>query len=258
MAERVTGQESSVLTAPAKSATEGAVQPLAADTAAKAPAWVAQLEGDLQKDEKLTQFKSISELGKAYRELEGKLTKGVTVPSEGASADEWAAFRKAIGVPEKPEDYKLDEVKLPNGETLDPEWDKGLKAVAHKFNISQGQLNELHKWYFADLAEAMKFVKTTAQQAHATLRREMGADYEAAMTCKARAVNKFLSPEAATRFEKTGLGNDPEIIKMFAAIGKAMGDHFFAEATRGEKPVAGTFGRRTDEQLAQALYPDKK
>ena len=83
----------------------------------------------------------------------------------------------------------------------------------------------------------------------------MGADYESAMTCKARAVNKFLSPAAATRFEKTGLGNDPEIIKMFAAIGKAMSDHFFAESTRGEKPEAGAFGRRTDEQLAQALYP---
>ena len=86
----------------------------------------------------------------------------------------------------------------------------------------------------------------------------MGADYDAAMTYKARAVKKFLSEAAATRFEKTGLGNDPEIIKMFSEIGKAMGDHFFAEGSRGEKTEAGTFGTRTNEQLANALYPTPK
>jgi hypothetical protein len=180
------------------------------------------------------------------------------IPGEKASADEMATFRKAIGVPEKPEDYKLEKVKLPNDEELDPGWDKNLRALAHKINISQGQLAELHKWYFADLAEAMRFVKTSTQEAHAILRKELGADYEVAMTCKTRAVNKFLSEAAATRFEKTGLGNDPEIIKMFAAIGKAMGDHVFAEGTRGEKPETSEVGHRTDQQLAEILYPTKK
>ena len=202
--------------------------------------------------------KGIPDLVEFYAKAEAAKGKAIVVPSEGASKEDLAAFRKAVGVPEKPEDYKLDEVKLPNGETLDPEWDKSLKTLAHKINISQGQLNELHKWYFADLANAMKFVKTSAQQAHAILRKEMGADYEAAMTFKARAVNKFLSEAAATRFEKTGLGNDPEIIKMFAAIGKAMGDHVFAEGTRGEKPETGRIGHRTDRELAEVLYPAKK
>lgn len=255
----------SVLTAdPTTTASTSTTPPLAAGATPALPQpWMSGLTSEQKANAELIKSlssfeKGIPDLVEFYAKAEAAKGKAVVVPSEGASKEDLAAFRKAVGVPDKPEDYKLDEVKLPNGETLDPEWDKGLRALAHKVNLSQGQLNELHKWYFADLAEAMKFVKTTSQQAHATLRKEMGADYDAAMTFKARAVSKFLTPEAATRFEKTGLGNDPEIIKMFSAIGKAMGDHFFAEGSRGEKPEAGTFGSRSNEQLAQVLYPEKK
>lgn len=235
--------------------------PLAAGTTPALPQpWMSGLTSEQKANAELIKSlssfeKGIPDLVEFYSRAEAAKGKAVVVPSEGATKEELAAFRKAVGVPDKPEDYDLKGVKLPDDVTLDPEWDKDLRALAHKVNISQGQLSELAKWYFADLANAMKFVKLSSQQAHAILRKEMGADYDAAMTFKARAVNKFLTPEAATRFEKTGLGNDPEIIKMFSEIGKAMGDHFFAEGSRGEKPEAGTFGKRTNEQLAQALYP---
>jgi hypothetical protein len=261
-----TAKDGSVLTAdPTTTATTtSTTPPLAAGVTPALPQpWMSGLTSEQKANAELIKSlssfeKGIPDLVEFYAKAEVAKGKAIVVPSEGASKEELAAFRKAVGVPEKPDDYKLEEVKLPNGETLDPEWDKNLKALAHKINISQGQLNELHKWYFADLAEAMKFVKTSAQAAHAALRKEMGADYDAAMTCKARAVKRYLSEAAATRFEKTGLGNDPEIIKMFAAIGKEMGDHVFAEGTRGEKPEAGTFGTRTNDQLAKVLYPDKK
>ena len=263
VATESTAKDASVLTADTKPVASTTPSLTAGTTPALPQPWMSGLTSEQKANAELIKSlssfeKGIPDLVEFYASAEAAKGKAVVVPSEGASKEELAAFRKAIGVPEKPDDYKLDEVKLPNGETLDPEWDKNLKALAHKINISQGQLNELHKWYFADLAEAMKFVKTTSQEAHAALRKEMGADYEAAMTCKARAVKKFLSEAAATRFEKTGLGNDPEIIKMFAAIGKEMGDHVFVEGTRGEKPGAGPFGQRTDEQLAQALYPSAK
>ena len=250
-----TGQGSSALTASAEAATQTASPPLAGDGPAKPPAWIAQLEGDLQKDEKLTQYKSISELAKAYREAEGKLGKAVIVPGDKASAEEMAAFRKAVGVPEKPEDYKLEKVKLPGQVELDGEWNKELKALAHKLNLSQGQLGGLHEWYFNNLAAEMQLVKTTAEQAHQTLRKEMGADYDAGKTYMKRAVDKFLTPEVEVLFNRSGLGNHPGILKMFVTIGKTMGEHVFAEGSRGERTESEPFGKRSDQKLAETLYP---
>jgi len=43
------------------------------DAKPQRPAWMAQLPKDLQEDDTLTRFKTIGEIGKAYRELEGKL-----------------------------------------------------------------------------------------------------------------------------------------------------------------------------------------
>ncbi len=257
-----TAKDESVLTA--DTTTKGTTQaPSAPSATSSLPhAWMNGLtteqkaNADLIKG--LSQFeKGIPDLVGYFASAEGAKGKTVAVPSEGATKEEWAAFRKAIGVPEKPEDYKLEAVKLPNEEKLDPAWEKDLRALAQKINLSQGQLAELHKWYFGGLAEAMRFVKTTAKEAHAVLRKEMGADYDIAMTAKTRAVKKFFDDELAVLFERTGLGNHPRVLKMFAAIGKELGDHVFAEGSRGEKTETGIAGARTDAQLAELLYGKK-
>jgi len=258
-ASKDTGQGSSALTASDSTATQAAASSLTDGGSAKPPAWIAQLEGDLQKDEKLTQYKSISELAKAYKEAEGKLGKAIVLPGEKASAEEMATFRKATGVPEKPEDYKLEKVELPGQLELDGKWSKELKELAHKLNLSQGQLGGLHDWYFKNLVAEMQVVKTTAEQAHQLLRKEMGAtDYDAGMTYMNRATKKFLTPEGAVLYARTGMGNHPETLKMWIAIGKAMGEHFFAEGSRGEKTETAVIGKRTDAELAEALYGKKE
>ncbi len=226
-------------------------------------AWMTGLTTEQKADadlvKSLSKFeKGIPDLAKSYVELEKKAGQAIVLPGEKATPEEMARFRKAVGVPEKPEDYKLEKVELPNGNELDGQWDKELRALAHKLNLSQGQLGGLHEWYFKNLVAEMQLVKTTAEQATATLRKEMGVEYEAAVTYKTRAVDKFLNPTTKVLFERSGLGNHPEILKMFMAIGKAMGEHFFAEGNRGQRVEEAPFGKRSDAELAAALYGDKK
>lgn len=63
------------------------------------PAWTAQLDKDLQGNEKLTQFKTIGEMGKAFLDRDGKLQNAVFIPGKDAPAEEVAAFYTKIGRP---------------------------------------------------------------------------------------------------------------------------------------------------------------
>ena len=101
----------------------------------------------------------------------------------------------------------------------------------------------------------MQVVKTTMAEAQQILRNDMKADYDAAQTYMKRAVDKFLTPATAKLFERSGLGNSPDILKMFVAIGKGMGEHFFAEGSRGQRLESAPVGKRSEQELANILYP---
>lgn len=63
-------------------------------------------------------FKDVDSLAKSYREAEKSLRDGgrIKVPGENAKPEEMAAYRAAIGVPDKAEDYA---VQAPDGRQLD-------------------------------------------------------------------------------------------------------------------------------------------
>jgi len=238
-------------------------QSLAAGVTLELPhAWMEGLTKEQKADADLVKLlskfeKGIPDLTRSYAELEKKLGQSFTIPNDGATPEELATFRKAIGTPEKPEDYKLEKVELPNNVEMDGEWEKELRALAHKLNLSQGQLESLHEWYFKNLAAEMQVVKTTVDEAEKALRKQMGAGYNEARAHMKRATDKFLTPEADMLFARSGLGNHPEILKMFLDIGKAMGEHFFAEGSPAAETEGAPFGARTDEELAEALYGKK-
>jgi len=224
--------------------------------------WMAALDSDLKSDKDavklLENFKrGLPDIAKAYVELKRK-PEGLRIPDATATTEEMAAFRKAIGVPENPTDYKLEKPDLPEDLEIDPQWDEELRKKAHELNMTQGQTEELRQWYFKRFVSDMKPVKTTMEEANKLLRKEWGTDYEVAQAYKARAVKKFLTPELSVLFGKTGIGNHPAVLKMFKAIGQAMSDHFFAEGSRGERPEAAAFGQRSQSQIADILYTPKK
>jgi hypothetical protein len=87
-----------------------------------------------------------------YRELEGKFTSGglIKVPGKDAKPEDVAAFHKALGVPEKPEDYFKD-IKLDNGAVIG-ELDKPLvQSIAgelHKVGATPAVLSTMLNWYY--------------------------------------------------------------------------------------------------------------
>lgn len=86
------------------------------------------------------------------REYEGKFDRGglVKVPGKDAKPEEVAEFNKAMGVPEKPEDYFKD-IKLENGAVIG-EADKPLAdsfaAALHPAGASPAVVSAALNWYY--------------------------------------------------------------------------------------------------------------
>lgn len=94
---------------------------------ANEPEWYQNLSAEAQGEApsardwiKSKGFKTLDELATSYRTAEQAIRDSgrVKVPGEGAPAAELAAFHKAIGVPDKPEDYVIELPKGADGEPL--------------------------------------------------------------------------------------------------------------------------------------------
>lgn len=69
--------------------------------------------------------------------------RGVTVPGERATPEEVAAYRRAIGVPERAEEYNLRPQNLPEGSTWNDDLARPYAAIAHQHHIPQAAMEAL-------------------------------------------------------------------------------------------------------------------
>jgi hypothetical protein len=91
----------------------------------------------------------VESMAKSYQGLEqllGKKANAIVPPTEKSSPEEVAAYRKAIGVPESPEDYKLKPEQLPEGVTWDESVAKRAAELAHKHNVPAAAMQEFMKF----------------------------------------------------------------------------------------------------------------
>lgn len=170
----------------------------------------------------------------------------IRVPGKDAPAEDVAKFRKAIGVPEKAEDYKFELGREPT------EQDKAIQGNLAKIALENGipatAMTALSK-AVTELATAAKAeenrVAVEARAANeAALRKEWGADYEANKTLATRAVQAFgevkSHPEVIEFFDKTivngqKLGDHPVMVRMLGNIGRRMGEGEFIGAVGADQ-----------------------
>lgn len=143
------------------------------------PDWYQQLSADADGDEpsardwvKSIGAKDINGLAKIARDNQRALRESgrIKVPGEGATAEELAAFNKAIGVPEDPSGYKLPELKDADGNPVELNTDKlnAITAAAHKHGIParalEGVLQDIAQADAQELAAAESKLVQQAQE----------------------------------------------------------------------------------------------
>lgn len=207
----------------------------AAPPAAAAPAperdWRREIAGtDDAYYEQLKRYAGPSNFGEAHKALRAKLSDGETGETKpapttlaaDATPEQAAEWRKANGIPEKPEDYAL---ALPNG-FQPPEQDNELidliRGFAHKNNWTAAQFNGMMEFNYqtrAALAQVQQDrdqeYKLTAEDA---LRQEWGADYRRNLNALGNFREQMPQGMADRLFagrmaDGTLIGNDPQFLK---------------------------------------------
>lgn len=122
----------------------------------------------------------------SYREMESRFTSGglVKIPGPDAKPEEVAAFHKALGVPESPEDYTAD-LKLDNGAVIGEDDRPIVDGFAKRFkdaglNKQQAQILINH-YYQEQMERAAEIDERDAahrQQTETALKEELGDSFK--------------------------------------------------------------------------------
>lgn len=206
--------------------------------------WRAQLSDDLKANETFTGYKTVSDFAKAHldalgkaKELEGKLSTAIFKPGEKATTEEQAVFLKALGVPEKPEEYVFE------GEKNSPEMVSWAQKVFHKLGVPKETGVALGKEWNAFLGEMEKAQEKLAAEAKAKaeeeLKKELGGEekYKEVTTLVSRLLKEAAKPEELEHLNATGIGNDPIVVRLISRLAKKTGEDTSLPGSRGSERV---------------------
>ena len=179
------------------------------------------LPDGLGEEPSLQTFDSVDKLAKSYVNLVKKMgvpaEQLLRLPGEGEPMDD---VYNALG---RPEDH--------NGYTLgdhEPEQTENYRQFAHQLGLNNQQAETIFQAYQQDIAEREEASQQQFEQFEvdnlSTLQQEWGDEFNHNLEMARRAFMNFATPEAVKVIEETGMGNHPELLKVFARIGEVLAE----------------------------------
>lgn len=160
--------------------------------------------------------------------------------------------------PVAPDKYDFTALKLPDGVTLNPALVEAVAPVLKELGLSQEQANKLVEAHAKTTAELFKadeakreadftaFMAQKAKESLAAIKTEWGAQYDSNLALAQKGMARVFSPAAKALLDETGLGNNPEFLKAFLAVGKMVSED--------TPPVAAIPVNTTPRE--QRMYPN--
>lgn len=244
-----------------------AAAPVAAPAVPSAPAAVApsveQSWRETIADKKLREYAdryaSPTDLVSAALKMRDDVSSRIRVPDENSPPEEVAKYRKALGVPDAPDGYKIT---LPENIALndiDKAMIEAVKPIALESGIPAPALNNLVS-KFMELSNNLsaQVAAQSAEQAkvHETqLRQEWGAEFDANLNV-ARRVASAMGPDFTKFLNETSLenggmlGDHPVMAKILATFGHRMGE---GDVHIGSTPHERTSVKAEIDQLNAAV-----
>ena len=203
-------------------------------------------------------------LGKGYVHAQRTIGQArLPKPQKDWKPEQWQAFNKEVGVPEKPEGYETPKVALPKGMELVPDKINGYKKLFHEIGLRPDQAAKLQEFYFTDVVNAhteQETLRTTTRaQSEAALREEFGDKYDAKLDISRSVIKKFGSEGLIAKLEESGMSNDPDMVRLLSKVGESIMDDSAAGngdgLPIGERTTASNELNRlkTDTEFMQAL-----
>ena len=161
------------------------------------------------------------------------------VPASAAAAPAPAAPPAVAAPPAAPESYTFT---APEGHELDSATADAFAGVAKELGLTQDAAQKVVDKMAPHLAQRQaEQIKAVHEQwrEQSTADKEFGGDKLAEnLGLAKKAMDTFASPELKALMNQTGLGNHPEVIRMFVKAGKAISEDSFV-AGKDAPPASG-------------------
>lgn len=224
------------------------------DTGGSAADWRSTLPEDIREHKSIQQFKDVDSLVKSYihqQPLIGgeKLPK----PNDKWTPDQWDAFHKELGRPDKPDEYGISEElteKFKDKVTFDENVIGEFRQKFHELGLTKAQGEKILNDYLEfDGARTLAAAEAQAQETEKALaeyKLQVGErGYNQAIESAQRVLSEFGDPSFYAYLEKSGAGNSPEMIQFLAKISASFAEGKF-------KGASGGFAVPTDADAAKA------
>lgn len=210
---------------PAAPAAGDPPQPAAAG-AYTGPEWIPEA---LRGNKSLTKFKTAGDVAQAYVNLESRFGQKVQPPADNAPAEEKAAWRKNIGVPDKADEYEAPSMPKGYEDKLDQDYLGDFRGKAHEIGLSKSQAKSLVDWVVArevrQLTEFAANSEKAKDEGMKALKTEWGAATADNVGLVQRLVEETGDADLAAALNQTGFGNHPAALRWMAKLGRTFVEH---------------------------------
>jgi len=220
------------------------------------PEWARSLEVDKEilSDPSLKAINDINSLAKSYVHAQRKIgQKGVLLPNENSTKEEWDTFYQKAGVPLEEQDYR-NKVELMSGDdksAFNEGFNEEFLKKAHELRIRPDQASQMYR-FFNEQAQTTtqnftEQMESQRQEGLNQLRDTLGEDaYQVQLTKASQLIKEELGDEFNGYLQQTGLGKDPKVVEAFMKLA----NKFYSEEAI---PVAQGGSALTKEQMQQEI-----
>lgn len=124
----------------------------------------------------------------------------------------------------------------------------GYAETAHKLGLTKAQAQGLQGWWEGQLNEAAQMHQRSRDDATMALTKEWGGEFKTNLALAGRTLDRFGSPELKAALNSSGMGNNPDLIRLLHRVGALLSE---------DKLVLGGLGGGETKSAADVLYPSK-
>jgi len=189
---------------------------------------------DIKSHPKIKEFKSADALAKSYLELQSVLgNEKMPIPKDENDTLAIDMVKKALGVPDEPTGYNLEQPQVPEGLEGVMFGMEEFTTIAHRHGLTPTQATGLMNDYVGLLGHIQTQSKEQFMQGLENtkndLKQEWGLTYDTKVKMAQQVMNKFTGSKEEFDQLNARLGTDPTSLKFLAKMGEQ-----FAEGTLGD------------------------
>jgi len=197
-------------------------------TAPEYGAWTQQIPREVLTED-FAGFKTIGDFAKHHIEMktehtktQGRLKEAIFRPGKDAGEAEKAAYRKALGVPDSKDAYKIE------GKDISPERIASIKEFAFSHNLDNDQAAALFEREEKEKAEFLSTMKSKREEKRKAAENFLSNEYKDKAKEKVerayRLVEKLGGEDLKKELDATGLGDSINLIKFMVKVSESFGE----------------------------------